>query len=88
MARKDQVVQHITRKMLGYALGRGLSPEDDCIVTKIVERLRENGYRAQTLVLEIVRSVPFRYLPGTDVRAAATVVDSPSTPPDSQEGTP
>ena len=32
--------------------------------SEIVERLKENGYGARTLVQEIVLSVPFRYQPG------------------------
>jgi hypothetical protein len=66
LARKTQFVRHLTAKMLGYALGRGLSNEDYGTVDDIVDRLEANGYSSHTLVLGIVRSVPFRYKSGTD----------------------
>lgn len=56
---KDEFVRHLTRKMLGYALGRSLQPSDLCTVESIVERVRENDYRAQELILGIVTSKPF-----------------------------
>ena len=61
MERKAQFARHFTRKMLGYALARGLTYEDQCIVDAIAETLAEDDYRAQRLILEIVKSVPFRY---------------------------
>lgn len=61
MNRKDQVMRHLTSKMLGYALARGLTNEDDCVVESITQKLAENDYQAQTLITEIVKSVPFRY---------------------------
>jgi hypothetical protein len=88
LERKDQVVAHLTRKMMGYALGRGLTPEDDCVVNDIVEKLQKNEYRAQTLIVEIVRSIPFRYQPGTDRNAAAKVEGEPTPAPASEEGSP
>jgi hypothetical protein len=57
---KQDFVRHLTQKMLGYALARGLAPHDACTVEKIVERLEANDYRAQELVLGIVASEPFR----------------------------
>jgi mono/diheme cytochrome c family protein len=60
MDHKQDFVRHLTRKMLGYALARGLAPHDACTVEKIVERLEQNDYRAQELVLGIVASEPFR----------------------------
>jgi hypothetical protein len=74
--------------MLGYALGRGLTAEDDCVVNDIVEKLQKNEYRAQTLILEIVRSVPFRYQAGTDPKAPVKVEGQPTLAPDSVEGSP
>lgn len=58
---KDQFVRHLTEKMLGYALARGLEPGDRPTVEAIVARLRANDYRAQELVLGIVESKPFRF---------------------------
>lgn len=61
MARKDPFVRHLTSKLLGYALGRGLTLKDSCTVDAIVTDLRENGYRAGRLIENIILSAPFRY---------------------------
>ena len=61
LERKDQFIHNLTRKMLGYALARSLNHEDACVVEEIAKRVADDGYRAQTLILEIVKSVPFRY---------------------------
>ena len=58
--RKTQFMRNLTRKMLGFALARQLNNEDACVVESIVEKLAEDDDRAQTLVFEIVNSVPFR----------------------------
>jgi hypothetical protein len=59
MQQSDTFVRVITRKMLGYALGRSLQPTDLCTVELIVQRLQANDYRGQELVLGIVTSKPF-----------------------------
>src|SRR5215468_86810 len=61
LERKDLFVSNVTAKMLGYALGRGLTPQDSCEVDRIVAELRENDYRAQKLVELVVLSAPFQY---------------------------
>ncbi|MEO8270215.1 MAG: DUF1588 domain-containing protein [Aureliella sp.] len=60
MTQKDTFVHVLCRKMLGYALGRSLQPSDLCTVEAIAQRLKDNDYRAQELVLGIVTSDPFR----------------------------
>jgi hypothetical protein len=65
MERKDQVIRNLTRKMLGYALGRGLGLEDYCAVESILEDLKANDYSAHRLLIGIVQSVPFRYKMGS-----------------------
>jgi len=49
----------LTEKMLTYALGRGLEPYDKPTVRAITQRLAASGGGLQTLVREIVRSLPF-----------------------------
>ncbi len=66
MARKDQVMRQFTKKMLGYALGRGLTYEDFATVDAIVEDLRAHDYQSHRLLLGIVQSVPFRFKAGTE----------------------
>lgn len=65
MERKDLILRNLTNKMLGYALGRGLTLQDSCAVDGVVEKLAANEYKAQTLVEAIVFSMPFRYQAGT-----------------------
>jgi hypothetical protein len=50
----------LTEKMLTYALGRGLTRNDRLAVQAIVKDLERNDYRFSTMVLGIVRSMPFR----------------------------
>ncbi len=65
LKKKDLFLRNLTSKLLGYALGRGLTLEEWCTVDQIVEKLEKNEYSAHTLVNEIVLSVPFRYKQGT-----------------------
>jgi hypothetical protein len=70
LEKKDLFVRNLTVKMLGYALSRGLTLEDQCTVDRIVEAVKRDGYHSQTLINEIVLSVPFRYQPGTQAKVA------------------
>ena len=54
MGRRVAVIRNLARKMLGYALGRGLTREDSPTVDAIMAEVEKNDYRAQTLVNEIV----------------------------------
>ncbi len=65
--RKRMFLRNLTAKMLGYALGRGLTLNDSCTVEAILDKLEQNEYKSQTLIREIVMSVPFRYQAGTIV---------------------
>jgi len=68
LAKKDLFIRHLASKMLGFALGRGLTLEDSCTVDQIVAEVEKNDYKAHALVHAIVASVPFRYQAGTDPR--------------------
>jgi hypothetical protein len=50
----------MTEKMLTYSLGRGLKPYDKRTVSEISRKLAASGYQFQTLIHEIVRSLPFQ----------------------------
>ncbi len=69
MNKKDLFVRNLTNRMLGYALGRGLTRQDSCTVDAIVNELAANGYKSQTLVQAIVMSQPFRYQAGSKTRS-------------------
>jgi hypothetical protein len=66
----------LTEKMLTYALGRGLERYDRRTVAGIVRRLGESDQGLQTLILEIVNSLPFqsRRAEGAPVLQASNTV--------------
>ncbi len=64
MGRKDEFLRHLTGKTLGYALGRSLQDGDSCTVEHMAEALKKDGYRARTLIREVVLSTPFRNTQG------------------------
>jgi hypothetical protein len=91
LARKDLFVRNLTNRMLGYALGRGLTRSDSCTVDSIVGQLAAEGYKSQALIEAIVMSPPFRYqagrVPGPEIISSHTQQEhsqkekeKPSTP--------
>lgn len=58
--RKRDVMVHLTRKLLGYALCRSLTLRDLLTIHSIVDELEQNEYQAQNLILSIVKSRAFR----------------------------
>jgi len=60
LAELPQFTHCLTEKMLTYALGRGLEPYDRTTVAQIERRLAASDYHFQSLVYEIVRSLPFQ----------------------------
>jgi hypothetical protein len=65
LERKDLFIRNLTRKMLGYALGRGLTLRDSCTVDEIVAKVKQNDYSALTLIEEVALSTPFLYQQGS-----------------------
>ena len=53
-------VQTLTERLLTYALGRGLDATDMPAVRTIARDAQRDGYRFSSIVLGIVRSVPFQ----------------------------
>ena len=58
--RREAFYRTVTRKLMTYALGRGLDPPDECTVDGIVGRLLSDGGRFSTLLLGIIDSRPFQ----------------------------
>ena len=58
--REEQIAQNLIRRLLSYALGRGLSGADECTVDKIVKQSAAEDFRLQSLVVGVVLSDPFR----------------------------
>ncbi len=59
-AQPEAFAECLTRKLLIYALGRGLEPDDDPAVKKIVKNVVADNYRFSSLVLGIVKSEQFQ----------------------------
>lgn len=57
--RRSEFLKHLSRKMMGYALGRDLNEFDQCILDRTQERLASEDFRASLLIEEIVTSYPF-----------------------------
>tara|TARA_R110000782_G_scaffold124058_2_gene215536 strand:+ start:11442 stop:13868 length:2427 start_codon:yes stop_codon:yes gene_type:complete len=60
LARDDLFIENLTRKLLTYALGRGLESFDRPTVASITARTRDNGDRFSAIIEGIVLSDAFR----------------------------
>ncbi len=58
-SRQPEIMRNFAKKMLTYALGRGLEPYDNCAVDTIVSVAQENDYRLSSFVQAIITSQPF-----------------------------
>jgi hypothetical protein len=60
VGKRDDFARCLTRKMFTYGLGRGLEAHDTMYVDRIVAALAKDGYKFSRLIVEIVKSEPFR----------------------------
>jgi len=58
--KKDQFVATATERLLTYALGRGVEPFDMPAIRKIVRDAAVHDYRWSSLIMGVVKSVPFQ----------------------------
>ena len=59
MAQKDRFARAFSTKLLTYALGRPVGYTDHEVVDSLVDTLKKNDYRIQSLIHAIVASEPF-----------------------------
>ena len=59
-AQPDAFAECLTRKLLIYALGRGLETYDNPAVEKIVKNVAADNYRFSSMIMGIVKSEPFQ----------------------------
>jgi len=64
--RKDAFLRQFCRKLLGYALARGVQLSDQPLLTEMRAGLKANDYRIDTAIDLIVRSRQFREIRGKD----------------------
>jgi len=60
MSRPELFAGTLTEKLLTFALGRGVEYYDASAVRKIVRDAERDGYRFSSLIIGIVKSVPFQ----------------------------
>ncbi|HRE07913.1 MAG TPA: DUF1592 domain-containing protein, partial [Opitutaceae bacterium] len=60
LRRLDLFAATLAEKLLTFALGRGVTPEDGPALREVVRRAREGQYRFSALILGIVHSTPFQ----------------------------
>ena len=60
LSRPDLFAGTITEKLMTFALGRGVEHYDQPAVRRILRETEPEGYRLASLVVGIVRSVPFQ----------------------------
>ncbi len=69
--KRDEFIHCLAEKLLTYALGRGLEFYDKCALEMIARGAARKHYRFSSLVLEVVKSVPFQQRRGESDRFAA-----------------
>ena len=62
--RRDSWVRQFCRKLLGYALGRGVQLSDELLLDRMMEQLAENDYRVSAAIEVVVLSEQFRKIRG------------------------
>jgi hypothetical protein len=72
--RRDAVVRQFNRKLLGFALGRGVQLSDEPLLREMQRQLEQHEYRFSAAVETIVRSRQFREIRGKDAQS----VEGPS----------
>ena len=60
LSRPDLFAGTITEKLLTFALGRGVEHHDQPAVRRILRETEPEGYRLSSLIVGIVKSVPFQ----------------------------
>jgi hypothetical protein len=57
--RSDEFARNLIERLLAFALGRELKPQDEGTLRELLKTLQQNGYRADRLIEAIVTSEPF-----------------------------
>ena len=58
---KEDVASNFVKQMLAYALGRKTEPFDKVSLESIVSKVKEDGYKVNTVIEQIVLSQQFRF---------------------------
>lgn len=71
--RHDDFVEHFTRQLLAYSLGRSLILADEVLLQDLHVGWEEDGYRLRRLIEKIVTSQPFLHKRGRLERSVSVV---------------
>jgi hypothetical protein len=70
VTRRNAFVHQFCRKLLGYALGRGIQLSDEPLLTEMQQRLSQNGGHFSAAIDAILESRQFREIRGRDAQIA------------------
>lgn len=59
--KQEEFARSLSKKMLGFALGRGIDFKDSKTITTLTNTLLDNDFNASLFLTEVVMSFPFRY---------------------------
>jgi cytochrome c553 len=69
---RDALATCLSEKLLTFALGRGVEDSDRPVIAQLARATATDGYRLDRMIVEIVKSRPFRYRQGPQPLAPAT----------------
>lgn len=72
LERPELFVRTMSEKLLTFALGRGVEAYDAPAIRKIVKEAQTNDFRFSSIILGIVKSVPFQMRSASEEEIAAT----------------
>jgi hypothetical protein len=58
--KRDVYVENFTERLLTYALGRGVEEYDRPVIRRITRQSAQDDYRWSSIILNIVKSLPFQ----------------------------
>ncbi len=61
LSKKNQFRRNFAKNLLVYAFGRGLQGNDECTIREILASAEKNNDCFDSLVVTVVKSLPFRY---------------------------
>ena len=75
----DDFRRAVIRKVLSYALGRGIQGTDKAAIDQIVASVKQDGDTFNSVIVNVVKSFPFQYARGS-VAVAASQPKPPAKP--------
>ena len=71
-SRKDDFRRAVVRKVLSYALGRGIQGTDRAAIEQITAQVRQEGDSFNSVIANVVKSFPFQNARGSAAATAST----------------